>query len=85
VSAVSKFDAHPAGEAGTEGRVQRLVDHETSLPVPSVLAVGSDYYLSRYDPQVPDPGGEGELDEWAYPAGAGLARLHAETAESLGA
>jgi len=80
VRAVCKFDVHPAGEAGIEGRVQRLVDHETCLPVPEVLAVGSDYYLTRYDPQVPDPENKVELDGWAYPAGAGLARLHAETA-----
>lgn len=79
VRAVCKRDTHPEGEAGIEGRVQRYVDRETGVPVPEVLAVGPDYYLTAYDESVPDPGAETDTGEWARPAGAGLATLHAET------
>jgi len=80
VRAVCKVDAHPEGEAAIEGRVHRYVDRETAVPVPEILAVGSDHYVMAYDGAVPDPEADISVREWARPAGAGMAQLHAETA-----
>lgn len=78
--AVCKLDAHPEGSAAVEGTVQRFVDRTTSLPVPTVFEVEADYFLMDYSDDVPDPDGNDNPVQWARQAGAGMARLHEETA-----
>ncbi len=80
--AVCKLDAHPEGDAATEGWVTDYVARTTSLPVPSVLAVGGDYFVVEWLDAVPEERGddeESDLDGWLRGAGAGLATLHEET------
>jgi Ser/Thr protein kinase RdoA (MazF antagonist) len=77
--AICKVDAHPEGDAATEGAVQQYVDRTTSVPVPSIIAIGDGYHLAEYDDGVPEQGGEPNLEEWTRLAGAGMARLHDQT------
>ena len=80
--AVCKLATDPEGDPATEARVVEFVGRETSVPVPEVLAVGSDHFVAAYHEGVPDPtDGEDEakIEAWARAAGAGMARLHAET------
>lgn len=80
--AVCKLDAHPEGDATTEGWVTRYANRNTSLPVPAVLTVGDGYFLAEWLDGVPeelDDDEEPALDGWLRAAGAGLATLHEET------
>jgi fructosamine-3-kinase len=82
--AVYKRDTGPTGSAEREGRATRFVGETTSVPVPTVLAVGADYYVAAWHPDAPAADTEGRADEqWAEAAGRGLATLHAETAPHL--
>lgn len=82
--AVFKRDRGPTGRAGVEGRVLSLVGETTDLPVPTVLAVGPDWFLAAAHPAAPTPETVAEPDErWARVAGRGLARLHEGTAPAM--
>ena len=80
--AVLKADDHPRGHAADEGRVHEYVATHTSAPVPDVIAVGADHYLTAWDdalaasPETTDA-------TWARVAGGWLATLHADTAASF--
>ncbi len=72
--AVLKRSTDPRGNAGVEGRVQRLVARETGL-APAVPWVGDGAFLAAYDERVRDPETTA-TDAWCRAAGRGLARLH---------
>ncbi len=74
--AVLKRSTGPRGDAGVEGRVQRLVARETSLSVPAVLWVGDGAFLAAFDDDVPDPASATATEAWCRAAGRGLATLH---------
>lgn len=79
--AVCKVSTEPRGHAGIEGRVQRYVDRETTVPVAKVLTVGADGYVATYDEDAPREAEyeDGVLtDAWLRTAGETLARLHDE-------
>ena len=78
--AVYKESVAPRGSAGVEGRVHRFVSAETSIPVPEVLAVGEDWFVTAYREDAPvEPDDERRLEaSWLRVAGATLARLHEE-------
>ncbi len=76
--AVLKLDAHPRGHAAVEGRVQAYVAAETALRVPSVLAVGSNYYLAAWDAAAATATADHD-ETWCRAAGTALGRLHEET------
>lgn len=81
--AVCKISQGSRGAATIEGRVLRHVDRETTLPVPEVLAVGSDWFVAEYREDAPAEPDEdaGRLDEdWLRTAGRALGQLHEETA-----
>ena len=79
--AVLKIDAHPRGHAAAEGRVQKYVADQTSVPVPSIIAVGDDHFLAEWDDDAPAPGEIETVDEeWAAAVGTWMGTLHAETA-----
>jgi aminoglycoside phosphotransferase (APT) family kinase protein len=79
--AVCKVSTGSRSDAGIEGRVQRRVGQETSVPVPEVLAVGADGYVAAYHEEAP---GEEEYadsiltEAWLRAAGRTLARLYEE-------
>lgn len=80
---VCKVSRGSRGAAAIEGRVLRHVGRETTLPVPEVLAVGSDHFVAEYREDAPEePEGDvNRLDEdWLRTAGRTLGRLHRETA-----
>ncbi|RKD97560.1 phosphotransferase family protein [Halopiger aswanensis] len=76
--AVLKRDAHPRGHAADEGRVHEYVAQRTEAPVPDVIAVGDDHYVTAWSDtiaQTPET-----LDvNWARAAGAWLGALHDDT------
>lgn len=77
--AVCKMAVDERGAAGVEGRVQRYVNRETSVSVPEVLDLGSDWFLAAYRDDAPEEpsGGERVLEtEWLRVAGRTLATLH---------
>jgi len=79
--AVCKVSTEPRGNAGREGRVQRYVDRETSVPVPEVLTVGTDGYVAAYDERAPREADHEDsvlTDAWLRAAGRALGRLHDE-------
>ena len=79
--AVYKGDTGPTGNAGVEGRIIEFVGEQTAVPVPEILRVETDYYLTAWDSAAPSPDGDQQADRaWASVAGRGLARLHEETA-----
>ena len=77
--AVCKLATNDEGDPAMEARLLQHVDRTTSVPVPRVLAVGDDHLVAAWSNDVPqDPG---DVDESrARTMGAGLARLHEETA-----
>ena len=77
--AVCKLATNAEGDPAMEARLLQHVDRTTSVPVPRVLAVGDDHLVAAWSNDVPqDPG---DVDESrARTMGAGLARLHEETA-----
>ncbi|WP_327053358.1 phosphotransferase family protein [Halomicrococcus gelatinilyticus] len=77
--AVCKLATSDEGDPATEARLLQHVDRTTSIPVPHVLAVGDDHFVAAWSDDVPeDPC---DVDESrARTIGAGLARLHEETA-----
>ncbi|MFB6111856.1 MAG: phosphotransferase family protein [Halobacteriaceae archaeon] len=82
--AVSKVTTGPTGSAGVEGRVLAFVGRETTVPVPTILHCGEDYYVAAWHPDAPAPDDGQRVDEaWAAAAGRGLATLHAETAPHI--
>lgn len=79
--AVYKGDTGPTGNARVEGAVTAVVGSETSVPVPEVLWLDTEWYLAAWHPDAPTPDTEASADErWATAAGRGLATLHTETA-----
>lgn len=75
-----KIDSHLRGHAAAEGRVQKYVADHTSVPVPSVIAVGDDHFVAEWDDDAPAPGEIETVDEeWAAAVGAWMGTLHAET------
>jgi Ser/Thr protein kinase RdoA (MazF antagonist) len=82
--AVYKGDTDATGKTATEGRVTAFVDAQTSVPVPTVLHVGADFYVAAWHPDAPVPDVEREAtDEWCRAAGRTLATLHAESAPAV--
>lgn len=78
---VFKRSTSTRGRAGMEGAVTRTLDRHTSVPVPRVLVVGDDWFLTAWEPAAPDPDAGAAPDTaWAERAGRELARLHDETA-----
>ncbi len=80
--AVLKRSTTPRGDAGVEGRVQRLVARETGL-APAVLWVGDGAYLAAYDDAARDPE-TAPTAAWCHAAGRGLARLHSLSVDHHG-
>lgn len=81
--AVCKVSRGPRGAAAVEGRILRYVGRETSIPVPEILTVGSDFFVAVYREDAPEePEGDAKrLDEtWLRTAGRTLGLLHAESA-----
>lgn len=79
--AVYKTDTGQTGRAAMEGHVTRFVGENTTVPVPETLYVGDDYYVAAWHDDAPAPDdGQTADEDWAFAAGAGLARLHDETA-----
>jgi hypothetical protein len=81
--AVCKLAVGPEAHVRREAHVLDRVGHETSLPVPELLAVGEDHFVAEWLDAVPGaddlPGESGlGLADWARAAGAGLATLHEE-------
>lgn len=77
--AVCKLATGARADPATEGSVLAYVGRETTIPVPTVLAIGSDHVLMTWDDAAPQ---SGAIDESkARTMGAGLARLHNETAD----
>ncbi|MWG34404.1 phosphotransferase enzyme family protein [Halomarina oriensis] len=76
--AVCKRATHESGDPATEAAVLRFVAEHTALPVPEVLWTGEDHFVAGWCDGLPGPVREDEA--WARLAGAGLARLHDDTA-----
>lgn len=79
--AVCKLATGPEADLATEGQLLEFVARETTIPVPEVLAVGSDYFVAAWHDGVPDSThDDGDPTEtWARTVGIGMATLHAET------
>ncbi|KZN25250.1 aminoglycoside phosphotransferase [Haladaptatus sp. R4] len=76
--AVYKRARSSDGNPAVEAEVIRHVARNTSVPVPEILGVGSDYFIAEWHDEVPE---ETSVDEErARAMGAGLATLHDETA-----
>lgn len=79
--AIYKENTGQTGRATIEGEVTKFIDKNTSVPVPEVLYVGDNCYVAAWHDDAPAPDDGQTADEnWAFAAGAGLARLHGETA-----
>jgi len=77
--AVCKVAQHPVGDPELEGRILKFVDAETSVPVPSILAIGTDHFVAGWCPDLPD---DPTVDAARSRAmGASLARLHESASE----
>lgn len=82
--AICKLARGPQADPATEAQVIQYVSRETSIPVPSVIAVGDGHFVAEWHDGAPGGIG-GEPDdptlhpETARTMGAGLATLHAET------
>lgn len=77
--AVCKLATHPVGHPELEARILEFVGAETSVPVPPILAVGSDHYVAGWCDDLPD---EPTVDRPRVRAmGRSLARLHEATSE----
>ncbi|WP_247730410.1 phosphotransferase family protein [Halovivax limisalsi] len=77
--AVCKVSVDERGAAGVEGRTLRRVDRETSVPVPEILDVGSNWFLAAYRGDAPEepPDDDRVLETaWLRAAGRTLATLH---------
>lgn len=88
--AVLKRDTGPTGSAAMEGTVMRFVDVETTVPVPTVIAIGEDSVITEWHPEAPRPAETSETDDaltadetWAYATGRALASLHDESASAI--
>ncbi|MXV64484.1 phosphotransferase [Natronorubrum sp. JWXQ-INN-674] len=75
---VLKIDDHPRGHAADEGRVHDYVSSNASAPVPDVLAIGTDHYLTTWDDDI-DRSTATVEPTWARAAGRWLGTLHADT------
>ena len=76
--AVCKRATCEEGDPATEGAVLWFVDERTTVPVPELLWTGPDYFVAAWCGDLPEEARDDA--EWARVAGAGLARLHDETA-----
>ena len=76
--AVCKFATHPLGDPETEARTIQYLRQETGVPVPEVLAVGDNHFLTRWCDAVPNEPPERDEDR-IRALGRGLAILHSET------
>ena len=75
---VLKIDDHPRGHAVDEGRVHEYVAENTSAPVPAVIAVGGDHYITTWDEGIANSTEQVDR-QWARAAGEWLGVLHADT------
>lgn len=79
--AVYKTNTGQTGRAKMEGHVTKFIGENTTVPVPETLCVGETYYVAAWHDDAPAPDdGQTADEDWAFAAGAGLARLHDETA-----
>ncbi|AGN00540.1 aminoglycoside phosphotransferase [Salinarchaeum sp. Harcht-Bsk1] len=80
---VCKVAQHPLGDPELEARILQFVAAETPVPVPPIMAVGSDHFVAGWCRDLPaDP----TVDETRSRAmGAGLARLHESASERFDA
>jgi Ser/Thr protein kinase RdoA (MazF antagonist) len=82
--AVCKVASQSGADPATEAAVLDFVDGETDIPVPSVLDAGEDYFVATWLDGVPDeravPDAPERDEAYARALGAGLARLHEQTA-----
>ncbi|MFC5971773.1 aminoglycoside phosphotransferase family protein [Halomarina salina] len=76
--AVCKRATSAEGDPATEGAVLGFVADHTSVPVPELLGTGPHHFVAAWCDGLPDEARDDEA--WARAAGAGLARLHDETA-----
>lgn len=76
--AVLKIDDHRRAHAADEGRVHEYVARETSAPVPEVIAVGADHYITAWRDEVANSSAQIK-PQWAHAAGVWLGTLHADT------
>ncbi|NHN46075.1 phosphotransferase [Halostella sp. JP-L12] len=81
--AVCKVATDPRGDPATEARVMAFVGRETTVPVPTVLALGDGYFVAEWCPDVPRAANADETKARAM--GVGLATLHRETADAVDA
>lgn len=81
--AVCKVATAPRGDPATEARVMAFVGRETTVPMPTVLAVGDGYFVAEWCPDAPQAATVDE--EKARAMGAGLASLHRESADAIDA
>jgi hypothetical protein len=76
--AVLKIDDHSRAHAANEGRVHEYVATYTSAPVPEIIAVGTDHYITTWHDEIARSSERIE-SEWAYAAGVWLGTLHSDT------
>lgn len=79
--AVCKLATSSEADLTTEARIMKFVGRETPIPVPRVLAVGPEHFVAEWHDGIPEEPRRDE--EWARAAGAGMATLHAETADAF--
>lgn len=83
-AAVYKGDIGPTGSAGMEGQVMAFVASRTSLPVPTVLHLSDDWFVTAWDEAAPTPGGSIDgIETWAHVAGRAMATLHRESEQHI--
>ncbi|WP_162991376.1 aminoglycoside phosphotransferase family protein [Halostella salina] len=81
--AVCKVATDPRGDPTTEAHVISHVGRETSVPVPTVIAVGTDHFVAAWHPDAPRTATVDEAT--AHTMGAGVAALHDATAGAFDA
>lgn len=80
--AVCKTATHPEADPAAEAAVIDHVDRETSVPVPSILAVGSNHFLAEWRDDAPSEDGVSIDESTVRALGKTMATLHEETAFS---
>ncbi len=76
--AVLKIDDHQRAHAADEGRVHEYVATDTSAPVPEVIAVGTDHYITAWHDEIACPSTQVD-PQWAHAAGVWMGTLHDDT------
>lgn len=75
--AVCKIGTGPTAAPTREAGVIEHVGSETDLPVPRVLAVGENYFITSWLDEIPES--QEYSQTWARIAGETMGRLHAQT------